>query len=113
MREDVPAHERRESCWEISDSNGQSDFGGEGSVLNSQILRFTPLSCRVSCSMERIRTVCVCNKAGLAPRLAASVIPVAAISSITTLQMSSGYAQCRSFILSNLETEEQEISFSL
>lgn len=60
--------------------------------------------------MERIRIVYVCNKAGLAPSLAASVIPVAGISSIATLQMSLSCAQCRSFILSNPETEEQDIS---
>lgn len=100
----------RESYWEISDSNGQSDCGGEGSVLNSssQILRFTPLSCRVNCSMERIRIVCVCNNAGLAPSLAARLIPVAGISTTATLQMSSSCAQCRSFILSNPKTEEQD-----
>lgn len=63
--------------------------------------------------MERIRIVYVCNKAGLAPSLAASVIPVAGISSVATLQMSLSHAQCSSFIVSNPETEEQDISFPL
>lgn len=62
--------------------------------------------------MERIRIVCVCNKAGLAPSLAASVIPVAGISSMATLQMSLSCAQCRNFIISSPETDKQDIFFS-